>query len=44
MKKIIFFLWILIFICFFLGVILGGNNFIKERAGILCLSCMGLEE
>jgi len=44
MKKIIPFLWVLMFISFFLGVMLGGNNFVKERAVTLCLSCMGLEE
>jgi hypothetical protein len=44
MKKFIPLLWILMFISFFLGIMLGGNNFVKERAITLCLSCMGIEE
>jgi len=44
MKKLVLLLWILIFVGFFLGILFKGNNFVKERASILCLSCMGLEE
>ncbi len=44
MKKFILFLWILTLIGFLLGIMLGGNVFIKERASTLCLSCMGLGE
>jgi len=44
MKKFIIFLWILMFIGFLLGIMSGGNNFLKERASIICLSCMGLEK
>jgi len=32
------------FLGFFIGVVSKGNEFLKERASIICLSCMGLEK
>jgi len=44
MKKIVLFLWILMFLGLFIGIVSKGNGFLKERASIICLSCMGLEK
>jgi len=37
-------LWVIAIFAILIGVLNTGYQFVQSRGGILCLSCMGLEE